>query len=110
MVEQAPDTDRVRFDEPWQAQAWVLAHALAGRGLFSLAEWSDALAAAIKTRGADDGAAYYDAVLEALETLIVQKGAASPADLAQVKEAWREAYETTPHGKPVALTSDPLNR
>lgn len=100
--------DRVKFDEPWQAQAWVLAHALAGRGLFSLAEWSDALGAAIRARGADDGAHYYDAVLEALETLIVQKGAASPADLAQVKDAWREAYETTPHGKPVELKRSPL--
>jgi nitrile hydratase accessory protein len=101
-------SDHVRFDELWQAQAWVLAHALAERGLFSLAEWSDALGAAIKSRGTDDGARYYDAVLEALETLIVRKGAASPADLEQMKEAWREAYETTPHGRPVALKQDPL--
>ena len=102
--------DHVKFDEPWQAQAWVLAHALAGRGLFSLAEWSDALGAAIRTHGAENGTQYYDAVLEALETLIVEKGAASPADLAQMKGAWREAYETTPHGKPVALARDPLDR
>jgi nitrile hydratase accessory protein len=100
--------DHVKFDEPWQAQAWVLAHALAGRGLFSLAEWSDALGAAIRAHGADDGTAYYDAVLEALETLIVSKGAASPADLAQMKDAWREAYETTPHGKPVELKRNPV--
>ena len=98
----------MKFEEPWQAQAWVLAHALADRGLFSLVEWSDALGAAIRARGADDGAAYYDAVLEALEMLIVQKGAASPADLSHMKEAWREAYEATPHGKPVELKKSPL--
>ena len=99
----------MKFDEPWQAQAWVLAHALAAKGLFSLAEWSNALGAAIRAHGADGGAHYYDAVLEALETLIVKKGAATPDDLACMKNAWRRAYETTPHGKPVGLGDDPLS-
>lgn len=94
-----PD-ERVRFEEPWQAQAWVIARALERAGLFSAAEWSDALGAAIRARDDDR---YYDAVLAALETLIVRKGAVSPAELTRMKQAWHDAYESTPHGKPVDL-------
>jgi nitrile hydratase accessory protein len=49
------------FEEPWQAQAFALAVALNGRGIFSWAEWSRALGAAIETAGAhgEDGATYY---------------------------------------------------
>ena len=59
--------------------------------------------ARLKARPHDDGSAYYVAWLEALETLVVEKGAASAAALQDFKEAWRTAYETTPHGKPVEL-------
>jgi nitrile hydratase accessory protein len=92
--------ERVGFDEPWQAQAWVIARALERSGLFSPAEWSEALGASIRARGDDQ---YYEAVLETLETLIKRKGAASSVELARMKQAWEEAYETTPHGKPVNL-------
>ena len=96
------DGDR-GFDEPWQAYAWVIAHDLCARGLFSPGDWSAALGAKLRARGGEGSLAYYEAVLDALEGLLSEKGAASPADLARLKDDWREAYEHTPHGKPVVL-------
>jgi hypothetical protein len=91
------------FDEPWQAYAWVIAHDLCARGLFSPTEWSAILGAKLRARSGAGNLAYYEAVLDALETLLAEKGAASSAELVQLKEDWREAYEHTPHGKPVLL-------
>lgn len=98
----AHEADR-GFDEPWQAYAWVIAHDLCARGLFSPGEWSTKLGAKLRARAGEGNLAYYEAVLDALESLLAEKGAASPAELAQLKEAWREAFEHTPHGKPVVL-------
>jgi nitrile hydratase accessory protein len=91
------------FEEPWQAYAWVMARALSDKGLFTLNEWSRRLGAKLRAREDDGTTAYYHAVLEALESLIVDKKAATPAELSKLKQAWREAYEHTPHGKPVEL-------
>jgi hypothetical protein len=41
--------------------------------------------------------------LDTLESLLIQRGLASAADLAELKEAWTEAYLHTPHGMPVEL-------
>ncbi len=97
-----PEADQ-GFDEPWQAYAWAIAHDLCARGLFSPSEWSAMLGAKLCERGGEGNLAYYEAVLDALETLLAEKDAVSPAKLAQLKDAWREAYEHTPHGKPVVL-------
>lgn len=97
------DPERVAFAEPWQAQAYALAYELNRAGLFTWAEWSQTLGARLKARPHDDGGEYYVAWLEALETLVIEKGAASAATLHGLKEAWRSAYESTPHGKPVEL-------
>ena len=96
------ETDR-GFDEPWQAYAWVMAHDLCASGMFSPNEWSTALGTKLRARGGEGNTAYYEAVLDALEMLLAEKGAASPGELAKLKKAWRQAYETTPHGKPVSL-------
>lgn len=98
----AHEADR-GFDEPWQAYAWVIAHDLCARGLFSPGEWSAMLGAKLRARGGEGNVAYHEAVLDALESLLAEKGAASAAELAQLREGWREAYEHTPHGKPVVL-------
>jgi nitrile hydratase accessory protein len=98
-----PSASDKGFDEPWQAYAWVMAHQLCASGLFSPTEWSNALGARLRIRGGEGNAAYYEAVLDALEMLLTLKGAASPAELAALKEDWRHAYESTPHGKPVSL-------
>jgi nitrile hydratase accessory protein len=93
----------VAFAEPWQAHAYALAYELHRAGLFTWEEWTQTLGARLKARPHDDGGEYYVAWLEAVETLVVAKGAASAGKLDTLKEAWRTAYETTPHGKPVEL-------
>ena len=95
------------FAEPWQAQAFALAVRLAAQGHFTWKEWANTLAAELKSaadRGdPDDGSHYYEHWLAALESLVSAKGLADPAALLERKEAWVEAYQHTPHGKPVEL-------
>ena len=95
------------FAEPWEAQALALAIALQQAGCYTAVEWADALGAAIKRAQAagdpDDGSTYYHHVLAALEHLVQAKQIASADLLAAKKAAWIEAYEHTPHGKPVEL-------
>jgi nitrile hydratase accessory protein len=92
------------FDEPWQAYAYSIAHALCDDGLFTWAEWTHALGERLRTRPDDDGTHYYEMLLETLEALLVSKEAVRESELAALKEDWRHAYETTPHGKPVELS------
>lgn len=109
------------FAEPWQAEAFALAVRLSAQGYFSWQEWATALAHELAAaeqravdatqqpthapqhRATDDGSLYYQCWLTALEHLVVAKGLADPASLLAQKEAWAEAYRTTPHGLPVAL-------
>jgi nitrile hydratase accessory protein len=96
------------FAEAWQARAFALAMKLSERKHFSQKEWTMALARELQNaadRGeADDGSHYYEHWLAALEALAVEKGLASRASLDSKKEAWKDAYLRTPHGKPVELT------
>jgi nitrile hydratase accessory protein len=96
------------FAEAWQARAFALAIKLSDREHFSRTEWTLALARELKNAGdrgeVDDGSRYYEHLLTALETLAVEKGLTSTASLAERKQAWRDAYLRTPHGKPVELT------
>lgn len=99
------------FAEPWQARAFALAMKLSERGHFTRKEWTAALAhelscAAACVEKVDDGARYYEHWLTALETLVLEKGLTDNLTLIARKEAWREAYQHTPHGKPVELLSD----
>jgi len=107
--EGTPDRD-VRapsFAEPWEATVHALVHVLLERGFITKAEWANTLGAAIKqAQGGgdpDDGTRYYAHVLNALETLVDGKNIANSELLVSRKEAWRHAYVTTPHGKPVVL-------
>jgi nitrile hydratase accessory protein len=88
------------FAEPWQAQAFAIAVALSERGLFSWAEWTQALAAEIARAPQLE---YYESWLAALEALLAQKGVTSRRELAQLAKAWLEAAEATPHGEPIVL-------
>jgi nitrile hydratase accessory protein len=88
------------FAEPWHAQAFAIAVALNERGLFSWAEWTQALGAEIARAPERD---YYECWLEALEGLIAAKGAATRDELAALAQAWIEAAHATPHGKPIVL-------
>ena len=95
------------FAEPWQAQLLALADTLARSGVFTPAAWSEALGAALRRANAsgapDTAETYYAAALEALESLLAQGGLVTPDSLARRREAWRQAYRTTPHGRPVEL-------
>lgn len=89
------------FAEPWQAQAFAMVVALHGQGLFTWSEWSAALAHDIAHHGGGDGA--YGHWLGALEDLVVAKGLATEAALAQMRSAWEQAAHTTPHGQAIML-------
>jgi nitrile hydratase accessory protein len=95
------------FAEPWQAQAFALAVNLSAQGHFTWNEWAAALAHEVQSaarRGEpDDGSRYYEHWLRALESLVTTKGLADSSTLISRKEAWTDAYRTTPHGRPIAL-------
>jgi nitrile hydratase accessory protein len=95
------------FAEPWQAQAFALAVKLSEQGHFTWKEWAaaltDELNAATSRGEPDDGSHYYDHWLAALEHLVTTKGLADSASLLACKEAWADAYRSTPHGMPVKL-------
>lgn len=98
------------FNEAWQAQTLGLAATLVEAGMFSAAQWSDSLGAALKQAAADgrpdDTETYYAAALNALETLLAD-GPVSGTELTARTAAWRRAYLNTPHGAPVELSNDP---
>jgi nitrile hydratase accessory protein len=95
------------FAEPWQAQAFALAVKLSEQGHFTWKEWAAALAQELKDAAArgepDDGSRYYEHWLAALERLVTAKGLTDRTTLLTRREAWAEAYRTTPHGTPVEL-------
>ena len=101
------DADGPVFAAPWEAQAFAMALALHGRGLYTWPEWAAALAAQIETaQGHGDpdlGDTYYRHWLAALEGLVAAKGAGSLAELARYREAWDRAADRTPHGRPIVL-------
>ena len=92
------------FAEAWQARAFALMLKLSEREHFTAKEWTTALSRELRSAADDDGSHYYEHWLAALEALVIEKGLTSPASLHERKEAWRNAYLSTPHGKPVELT------
>jgi nitrile hydratase accessory protein len=99
------DDDGPLFAEPWQADAFALVVALTDAGVFTAAEWSDALGAAIRSaRAAGDpdlGDTYYHQWVEALERLLVTRAEIAKAAIDECQHDWQLAYENTPHGQPV---------
>jgi hypothetical protein len=67
---------------------------------------SDELQAAAARGESDNGTRYYHYWLAALERLVVAKRLSDPATLLARKNAWAEAYQRTPHGKPVQLQNE----
>jgi nitrile hydratase accessory protein len=101
------DNDGPVFREPWEAQAFAMALALHGRGLFTWTEWAAALADEIKRAQAkgdpDTGETYYRHWLATLEGLIATKGVASSETQHRYRDAWDHAADRTPHGLPIEL-------
>jgi len=101
------DDDGPVFREPWEAQAFAMALALHGRGLFTWTEWAATLAEEIARaqRGGDPdtGETYYRHWLATLERLVAEKGVASSDTLHRYRDAWDHAADRTPHGAPIEL-------
>ena len=92
------------FDAPWQAQAFAMAVSLNEKGVFTWAEWCDALGAEIAAAGPDAGPeVYYVNWLAALEKLVAAKTEIGSGELARRKDAWARAARATPHGEPIVL-------
>lgn len=93
------------FAEPWQADAFAMVVALTDARVFTAAEWSDALGAAIQAAGKagdpDLGDTYYHHWVAALESLCVTRAEIATAAIDECQHDWRRAYENTPHGQPV---------
>ena len=110
-VARLPDScragDEPVFEEPWQAQAFAIAVSLIEAGHFSWQEWSatlgDEISHAAQRGIAEDGTGYYELWLNALERLVNGNGMASVDELTELKQAWHDAYASTPHGHPVKL-------
>jgi nitrile hydratase accessory protein len=95
------------FAEPWEARAFAMVVSLHERGLYTWAEWAEALAARITAAQAagdpDVGDTYYHHWLGALEDLLARKNIGSPNEIARWRDAWQRAANRTPHGKPIEL-------
>ncbi|WP_282610540.1 nitrile hydratase accessory protein [Pelagibius sp. Alg239-R121] len=103
MMSELGDRQQPAFDEPWHAQAYAMSQVLIESGRITPGDWAAALGNAIKTRlasGAPDTTdSYFAAITDALESVLAVK----EQEINHTVEAWRDAYETTPHGKPVKL-------
>jgi len=100
------------FDAPWHAEVFALAVHLNEGGHFDWPEWAgrfgENLAAAKMVKigrgeGLDGSDDYYQIWLQTLIELMQEKGLVDTKMLASIKAQWRNAYLTTPHGKPVHL-------
>ncbi|NRB03654.1 MAG: nitrile hydratase accessory protein [Rhodobacteraceae bacterium] len=102
-------TDRPEpaFEAPWHAQLFALTVHLNETGLFAWPDWVERFSRTLKAHGAsaelNGGDDYFHAWLDTLEALLVEQGTASTQTLTALKQAWEEAYLTTPHGAPVQL-------
>ena len=107
-----PLSPKKAFDAPWHAEVFALAVHLNEGGYFDWPEWAGRFGenlAAAKTakigvvEGLDGSGDYYEIWLQTLTELMQEKGLVDAKMLASIKAQWREAYLTTPHGKPVNL-------
>jgi nitrile hydratase accessory protein len=104
------DADGPVFREPWEARAFAMVLSLHEAGVFTWAEWAEALGAEIKRAQAagdsDTGETYYSHWLATLERLVAAKGVATADLLHRYRDAWDRASDRTPHGKPIELTAE----
>ncbi len=96
------------FAEPWHAQVFAVTVALNETGRFDWPDWAARFSDTLKRHGLDrelnGGNDYFFAWLETLEALLAEQGTAMPDDVNRLRDAWEDAYLTTPHGDPVQLT------
>jgi len=109
LLPREPEAGAPIFTVPWHAEVLGIANALIRGGIFSAAEWAEALGAEIRRRNEvgdpDTEETYYQAALGALERLVGEKSPETGGSLQDRVEAWRRAYLNTPHGQPVTLAA-----
>jgi nitrile hydratase accessory protein len=95
------------FEQPWHAQLFALTVSLNEQGYFSWPEWAEKFGATLKIHGVarslNGGEEYFLAWLDALEGFLSGRGLAQTDEMRVLKEAWTEAYLSTPHGSPVSI-------
>ncbi len=95
------------FAEPWHAHVFAMTVALNEAGRFDWPDWAARFSQTLKHNGLnrdlDGGDDYFVAWLETLEQFLAEQGAALPGDVESIRQAWEDAYLTTPHGHPVHL-------
>ena len=98
-------TPPASFEAPWHGQAFALAVALNEAGVFGWPEWTqafgDSLDALRKDQPLDGSDDYYTAWIATLERILCDKNVVAATALTQMKSNWTDAFNTTPHGKPV---------
>ncbi|MFD3189552.1 nitrile hydratase accessory protein [Sedimentitalea sp. HM32M-2] len=99
------------FEQPWHAQLFALTVHLNECGRFTWPDWAARFGATLAEHGLqrelNGGDDYFNAWLETLEALLDQSGSAPRHEAVRMREAWRQAYLTTPHGAPVHLDAVP---
>ena len=90
------------FNAPWEAQAFAMAVHLNERGVFTWAEWAEALGAEIAAAGSQE--CYYECWLKTLENILERNYILSHEDYVGRIAEWVEADRRTPHGQPVVLS------
>jgi nitrile hydratase accessory protein len=95
------------FEEVWHGQVFALTVHLNEAGHFSWGQWAKRFGASLKRHGVDrslnGGENYFRAWLDALEDFLTELNVVGPDDLISLKNAWKTAYLSTPHGAPVSL-------
>ena len=95
------------FAEPWHAEAYALVQVLIETGRVEPTRWTEAFGSALRKAAADgspeDSGTYYAALADALGQVLLDDGRLRAGEAEQRGEAWRAAYQQTPHGKPVTL-------
>lgn len=105
----APATDSVPFEYPWQAQVFSLIVCLHQAGQFSWKAWVDVFSEEIKASPMQENQsindAYYRQWVSAAEKMLLSLKLTGKEDITRRTDEWRQAYLNTPHGMPVVLTS-----
>ena len=95
------------FEAPWHAQVFALTVHLNEAGHFAWSDWATRFGATLKRHGLskdlNGGDDYFTAWLDTLETYLAETGSAPTDDVNKTRDAWGQAYLSTPHGAPVSL-------
>ena len=95
------------FEAPWHAQVFALTVHLNEAGHFAWSDWATRFGATLKRHGLskdlNGGDDYFTAWLDTLETYLAETGSAPTDDVNKTRDAWAQAYLSTPHGAPVSL-------